>query len=334
MPTNPVPANPSPGNLSWYQLPRGQVVITLGIVLMLIPVVWVIDLLITKLWVTISALVPAFLVVQHGLYIWLFKTRSDPCAETSPSNATSDNPPPTAQEGSGAQSSSPIASMASGPRPAVNRARARREAARQFSPASIALEYLTPTILVAIGGLVPGYLLAKQETTEQFFGPEVTSGIIFGALGGYVYVLMLLGERSFQRDITAGVAIWGAVQLFLGPVLGGAPRPFSALLAPWYGRRPRTAPLHHGTRGSLHDGRASSRCWSGGRSELVPRCTWSVLASACHRLACWLRAGDADHHDCQGSRLIASGGRWQRRATGRTTRGSRRRRGLLGERPE
>jgi hypothetical protein len=50
---------------------------------------------------------------------------------------------------------------------------------------------------------------------------EVREGVIFGTFGAYVYVLMMLGERTFQRDITPGTAIWSSVQLFLGPVLGG-----------------------------------------------------------------------------------------------------------------
>jgi hypothetical protein len=34
-------------------------------------------------------------------------------------------------------------------------------------------------------------------------------------------VLMMLGDRTFQRDITTGIATWSGVQLILGPVLGG-----------------------------------------------------------------------------------------------------------------
>jgi hypothetical protein len=34
-------------------------------------------------------------------------------------------------------------------------------------------------------------------------------------------VLLTLGARSFQRDVTSGIALWCAIQLLLGPLLGG-----------------------------------------------------------------------------------------------------------------
>jgi hypothetical protein len=40
-----------------------------------------------------------------------------------------------------------------------------------------------------------------------------------GAAGAFIYVLIYLGRRNFQRDITSGTAIWSAVQLILGPTL-------------------------------------------------------------------------------------------------------------------
>jgi hypothetical protein len=40
-----------------------------------------------------------------------------------------------------------------------------------------------------------------------------------GAAGAFVYVLIYLGRRNFQRDITGGAALWSTVQLVLGPAL-------------------------------------------------------------------------------------------------------------------
>jgi hypothetical protein len=40
-----------------------------------------------------------------------------------------------------------------------------------------------------------------------------------GAAGAFIYVLIYLGRRNFQRDITGGAALWSAVQLVLGPTL-------------------------------------------------------------------------------------------------------------------
>ncbi len=43
-----------------------------------------------------------------------------------------------------------------------------------------------------------------------------------GFAGAYVYVLILLGLRTYQHDVTVGVAFWSAATLALGPVMAGA----------------------------------------------------------------------------------------------------------------
>jgi hypothetical protein len=92
---------------------------------------------------------------------------------------------------------------------------------RQFGLLRIALDYLFPAFLAAVAGLIPVYALVHPELLADYFDAEVSTGMLFGTAGAYVYVIMLLGERTFQRDITTGIATWSAVQLVLGPVLGG-----------------------------------------------------------------------------------------------------------------
>ena len=51
-------------------------------------------------------------------------------------------------------------------------------------------------------------------------GHSQMDGLRYGGLGAYVYVLLHLGQRYFQRDITTGGAMWCSVNLVLGPALG------------------------------------------------------------------------------------------------------------------
>jgi hypothetical protein len=51
-------------------------------------------------------------------------------------------------------------------------------------------------------------------------GGEVLRGAAFGFAGAYVYLLLLLTERAFRRDISSGVAIWTAAMAVLGPLSG------------------------------------------------------------------------------------------------------------------
>jgi hypothetical protein len=52
----------------------------------------------------------------------------------------------------------------------------------------------------------------------------------FGAVGAYLYVVLMLGQRGFQHDITSGAALWTSITLATGPLL-------SAVLArAWVGQ--------------------------------------------------------------------------------------------------
>ncbi len=61
--------------------------------------------------------------------------------------------------------------------------------------------------------------LVFPQSEPRVFPASVMAGIRFGGLGAYVYVLLHLGQRYFQRDVTTGGAMWCAVNLVLGPLL-------------------------------------------------------------------------------------------------------------------
>jgi hypothetical protein len=106
------------------------------------------------------------------------------------------------------------------------RLEARRQATidigQQFGLYLISLDYFVPAGFALIAGLVDAYLLTHSELfLELGLGEGIVEGVIYGALGAYVYVLLNLGYRTFQRDISPGAAVWAGVQLFAGPILGG-----------------------------------------------------------------------------------------------------------------
>jgi len=179
----------------------------------LLVLAWVVDyLIIHRFWITLTAIVPALLVLQHGLYLYLFKPKI-----TRDVNAAVE---PQAQGRREQPSAKDSAFMHDYVRRTSFREQAQAQTDRAYSFTAISLGYFLPTLLTALGGLVPAYLLANPEAL-QVLNIQDPAGVILGALGAYVYVIMMLGERTFQRDISTGSAAWSAVQLFLGPVLGG-----------------------------------------------------------------------------------------------------------------
>ena len=53
------------------------------------------------------------------------------------------------------------------------------------------------------------------------WGLQILRGAAYGFAGAYVYIVLLLTERAFRRDITSGVAMWAAAMCVLGPISGG-----------------------------------------------------------------------------------------------------------------
>jgi hypothetical protein len=95
--------------------------------------------------------------------------------------------------------------------------RARSALARDFAPDAIAIRYGLPAILAFITGVIVFRVLGPDA---NLLDAQARVGAQYAAVGAYVYVLLYLGQRSFQRDITTGAATWAAVTLSLGPILG------------------------------------------------------------------------------------------------------------------
>jgi hypothetical protein len=190
----------------------------------------------SPIWLWVGALVPAFLVMQHGISLLCYrptffwrKTFADdeytPAPPPPQPNQTAvDRSVEVAQ--SRRQARRQIDAREEGGRDTAavryrSQKQAKEEEIRQFGTSTIALDYLIPTLGAAAAGLTASYFAYHTSTSDWDVSADVGQGIVLGTLGAYVYVLMNLGARTFQRDISSGAAVWSAIQLFLGPILGG-----------------------------------------------------------------------------------------------------------------
>lgn len=104
---------------------------------------------------------------------------------------------------------------------------------RYFNASNIALRYGLPALaILAIGAIlfhslnpVTGWALEKVLVDQNggalrsWISPPTLEAARYGAAGAYVYVLLYLGQRGFRHDISSGSALWCAVTLGLGPIL-------------------------------------------------------------------------------------------------------------------
>ena len=97
--------------------------------------------------------------------------------------------------------------------------RARAAHDREFRVDVLALRYGIPALLVSLVGIVEFEVLAHHPPEK--WTHEVCVGAEFALAGAYTYVLLYLGQRSLRRDLTSGAAVWAAVTMTLGPILGG-----------------------------------------------------------------------------------------------------------------
>src|SRR5262245_29790628 len=159
----------------------------------------------SPLWLWVGALVPAFLVMQHGVSLYLFRPtffwRETPPA----SGATlSDLPHQTTPRDGGEPGAAAVSGAGSsgdrhgGRDTAAVRIRsldqARVEAEQQFGLWSISLDYFVPTLLNVVAGLTMTYFAFVAFARPGFFlNDDAQDGVIMGSLGAFVYVLMALG---------------------------------------------------------------------------------------------------------------------------------------------
>ncbi len=95
------------------------------------------------------------------------------------------------------------------------------ELAKYYGPRSLWINYGLPYLLTLIAGWILAYFLCVPEVIQKRLSDDVYRAAMLGGVGAYVQVLMTLSMRTFRRDISPGAAIWGGVNLILGPILGG-----------------------------------------------------------------------------------------------------------------
>jgi hypothetical protein len=134
------------------------------------------------------ALLPAVVVLQHAVYLYLYRTRFSARHF---------------KLGLGMDFLGPALVSA------------RRSEEAEFGLPMLLLRYALPAGLIGLLGVTWFYLLGEASPVSG----DYLRPMRLGAIGAYVYVLLNLGQRNFRRDITGGVAVWCAVTLALGPVL-------------------------------------------------------------------------------------------------------------------
>ncbi len=90
---------------------------------------------------------------------------------------------------------------------------------RYFSAEVVALRYVPAALGVFAITLKCANLIVDQNAAPWTELPGLRAPMAFGLAGAYVYVCLLLGQRSFQSDITQGTAIWCVFTLLAGPIL-------------------------------------------------------------------------------------------------------------------
>jgi predicted flap endonuclease-1-like 5' DNA nuclease len=98
---------------------------------------------------------------------------------------------------------------------------ARQTSERDFGWVTLSFRFGVPAVTIAlVVGLFAGPLYEKLP--GDWVWPEAfVRGARYGGVGAYVYVLIYLSRRNFRHDITSGAAVWSAVDLIAGPLLGG-----------------------------------------------------------------------------------------------------------------
>ena len=98
----------------------------------------------------------------------------------------------------------------------------RSETQDYFGILSLSVRLGIPTLLLGLVGILLVQVVFRLPSSLAWIGLPTIGGVVAGAIGAYVYCMFQLGQRNFQHDISSGLAVWSAVQLAVGPILGGA----------------------------------------------------------------------------------------------------------------
>lgn len=152
------------------------------------------------LWGHLLALIPGVLVARHASYLRLIRRRG-----MAPDFGTE----AAELETAGFQKKKFMGIF--------SRARAAHD--REFRVDVLAVRYGIPALIIALVGFAEFEVLVRDPPT--YLDAKAQLGAKFAAAGAYTYVLLYLGQRSLRRDLTSGAAVWSAVTMTLGPLLGG-----------------------------------------------------------------------------------------------------------------
>lgn len=161
-------------------------------------------------WLAVASLLPAVLVLNHGIYLqWQPRSLS-------------------------------LSSSCKSDLGGMDMDHLQRLFDQEYRGYAIAISYYIPTFALAVAGFVSALMVfdpqsalgniensirealtPKSDDGAILLTESLIDGIRFGTLGAYVYVLMTIAERTFRRDISPGLAQWSASQLIVGPILGG-----------------------------------------------------------------------------------------------------------------
>jgi hypothetical protein len=91
---------------------------------------------------------------------------------------------------------------------------------RDFGWSTLSFRFGVPAALLMLVIGVFGPLL-YGAAADALPSHEFVRGARYAGAGAYVYVLLYLSRRNFRHDITSGAAVWSAVNMVVGPILGG-----------------------------------------------------------------------------------------------------------------
>ncbi|PYP85649.1 MAG: hypothetical protein DMF61_16080 [Blastocatellia bacterium AA13] len=147
-------------------------------------------------WQLVVALLPAIMVAYQAFFLWLYHPKSKKKSSDSMNGQATDYGP----------TSDDVE-------------RAQRAVDSHFGLRTLSIRYGFPAILLGLTGIVVLNVLVSPTLFLPSLTAEAVTGIKFGAVGSYIYVLIELGRRTFRHDVTGASAMWCLVTLILGPVL-------------------------------------------------------------------------------------------------------------------
>ena len=95
-----------------------------------------------------------------------------------------------------------------------------------FGGGSIAIKYGIPLVLSGFLCSISLAALLDLRTFSSWLPGTMAEATVhraaaFGFAGAYLYVILLLTQRAFLRDVTPGVALWIAAMFITGPLMAG-----------------------------------------------------------------------------------------------------------------